>query len=63
MVSTLSIITSASFGIAMFLWGHLEGRKLGSRSADDEYANGFADGWEASEDFDSSIRVIWGGQS
>ena len=59
MATALWIITMAAGAVAMFLWGHMEGRTTAAIESENEWMEGFKEGWEASENFDSSIRMIW----
>jgi len=48
------------FGFGMFLWGTLVERGASAQRMTDEWLNGFRDGWEAAEDFDNDVRLVWG---
>ena len=54
------VCAAAIYGFAMFLWGTLSERKLHTVRVHDEWVHGFRDGWEAAEQFDTDIRMIWG---
>jgi NADH:ubiquinone oxidoreductase subunit 3 (subunit A) len=51
------------FGFGMFLWGTLVRSEQHQRQKDGAYTDGFRDGWEAAEQFDNDVRIIWGGKA
>ena len=55
------IVGTACFGFGMFLWGQLTIRATSRLSAERDWADGFRAGWEAAEQFDNDVRLIWGG--
>jgi hypothetical protein len=62
MITAVYIVGLAAFGFAMFLWGQLSTRKACTDRISREWHYGFRDGWEAAEQFDNDVRVIWGGR-
>jgi hypothetical protein len=54
-------VAGVLFGFCMFLWGMLSGWERSSSRLELSWADGFRDGWEACEQFDDDVRVVWGG--
>lgn len=62
MITAVYIVGLAAFGFAMFLWGQMSAHGEFSELVSREWHYGFRDGWEAAEQFDNDVRVIWGGR-
>jgi hypothetical protein len=54
--------TTVLFGFGMFLWGTLVERGMNTERMTEEWLNGFREGWEAAEQFDNDVRLVWGGR-
>jgi hypothetical protein len=61
MATMATLCGAVLFGFGMFLWGTLTGEKTQAGRVDRAYTDGFRDGWEACEQFDDDVNVIWGG--
>jgi hypothetical protein len=48
------------YGFCMFLVGTMAERTRTSDRLVSEWLDGFRDGWEAAEQFDNDVRMIWG---
>jgi hypothetical protein len=57
----LLVVMGAGFGFGMFLWGQLVTRAACRERDEREWLDGFRAGWEAAEQFDNDVRLIWGG--
>jgi hypothetical protein len=51
-----------AFGFGMFLLGQLVTRQHCRDNETAEWLDGFREGWEAAEQFDNDVRIIWGGK-
>jgi hypothetical protein len=51
------------YGFSMFLIGTMVEQTRTSGRMLTEWLNGFRDGWEAAEQFDNDVRIIWGGRN
>jgi len=51
------------YGFSMFLIGTMVEQTRATQRMLDEWLNGFRDGWEAAEQFDNDVRIVWRGRN
>ena len=55
------ITVGSMYGFGMFLAGSLFAQARQTERLVSEWLNGFRDGWEAAEQFDNDVQLVWGG--
>jgi hypothetical protein len=60
MFTIMVVMGGVTFGLSMFVWGTLVGRESNVDRLADEWLEGFRAGWEAAEQFDNDVKIVWG---
>jgi hypothetical protein len=61
MMTVSLMLLAVVYGFGMFVAGTLAGQTRMHGRLLEEWLHGFRDGWEAAEQFDNDVRIIWGG--